>query len=738
METLFLVVVILMLALAVFDLAVGVSNDAVNFLTSAIGSRAATLKTIMIVASIGILVGAVASGGMMEVAKKVMFNPAMFSFQDLIFIYIVVMLTDVLLLDLFNTLKLPTSTTVSIVFELLGASLAITVLKVYTADGSISDIFEYINAAKAIKVIVAIFVSVGLAFTGGWLVQYLLRALVTFDYRKHLRIGGPIFGAVSIVVVMNFILTKGLKHSPLKHSAFVETIAANALPVFGLLFVAGYVYFFIRTRDKDYDPFRTITLFGTFALAMAFASNDLVNFIGVPVAGLEAFQLWSGSGTAPTDFMMTPFVGEGGPANLLLLGLAGAIMIVVLLRSEKAKNVMSTAMNLSRQGPGLEQFWGNDMSRAVVRVAGYAAKGVRYMVPASVRQTIERRYTIARPVTHSSDGTAPPAFDLVRASANLMVAATVITLGTTYKLPLSTTYVTFMVLMGTSLADRAWNRDSAVYRVSGVLAVVGGWFGTAVTAMLTTIVFASIVFFNGFVGIGIVAAIVVTGLVIINRNSAGDDEDETPETLPADWANRSVSDVKEELHERVHKINKKYVDEVRRLIDAIVAEKGKPIRKLDKKIKRRLEENTTRRASITSQMRDAGISQLETGKALFEFYARENQLLRELEDAIAAAKIHVLNMHHPIGEDQAEYLRTYAQLIEDYGAAIDSTEENKAYLIDQRLAAVSEHVDKAVYHHIEGLARDHYSFQNSQLFLGTFIRHVNASNVIHRMYETTK
>ena len=289
METFFLAIVILMLGLAVFDLIVGVSNDAVNFLTSALGAKAAPLKTIMIVASIGVVVGAVASGGMMGIAKNTMFTPSLFSVQDLLFIYVVVMLTDVFLLDLFNSVRLPTSTTVSIVFELLGATLAISFLKVWGAGMPVSDWVMFLNADKALKVIVAIFVSVGFAFTAGWLVQWVMRALMTFDYKRYMRIGGPIFGAASIVVTFNFIITKGLKKSPLHDHPLVLYINENALLIFGSLFVLSLLYYIARGRNKDFDPFREITLFGTFALAMAFASNDLVNFIGVPLAGLEAF-----------------------------------------------------------------------------------------------------------------------------------------------------------------------------------------------------------------------------------------------------------------------------------------------------------------------------------------------------------------------------------------------------------------------------------------------------------------
>ncbi|MEE8245545.1 MAG: inorganic phosphate transporter, partial [Pseudomonadales bacterium] len=480
MEDIFLIFVFVLLAIAVFDLVVGVSNDAVNFLSSSVGSRAASFRTIMIVCSIGIMVGAASSGGLMEIAKRGIFNPSFFTFQDVMFIYIVVMLTDVFLLDFFNAMRMPTSTTISIVFELMGAALAISFLRVLDMNQPVAIWMDYLNTAKAMEMVVAIFLSVAIAFVAGWVVQFVVRGLLTFEYKKYGRIGGALFGGVAIVVVVNFIFTVGLKHSPLQDAVLVTLVSNNPALVYSAVFAGSTAMFFGLGGNKNYDAFKTVTLIGTFALAMAFASNDLVNFIGVPVAGYEAFGYWSASGVPADEYFMDVWAGPAGAgtANQMFLIIAGIIMAVTLWTSKKARNVMQTELDLSRQEEGTERFSGNEPARVFVRFTSFIVSLALKLVPLSLRQAIDRRFSTPSPVLIENPDD-PPAYDLVRAAVTLTIAAALISLGTAMKLPLSTTYVTFMMAMGTSLADRAWSQDTAVYRVSGVLSVIGGWFVTA-------------------------------------------------------------------------------------------------------------------------------------------------------------------------------------------------------------------------------------------------------------------
>ncbi len=737
MEIFFLSIVVLMLGLAVFDLIVGVSNDAVNFLTSAIGAKAAPFKRVMMVASIGVVVGAVASGGMMGLAKNGMLTPSLFSVQDLLFIYVVVMLTDVFLLDLFNSVRLPTSTTVSIVFELLGATLAVSFMKLWHAGMPVNQWFTFLNGDKAITVILAIFVSVALAFTGGWLVQFLMRALMTFDYKRYMKVGGPLFGGVSIVVILNFILSKGLKNSPLRDHAVLTSISDHALLFYGGIFVGAVLYYLIRGRNEHFDPFREITMFGTFALAMAFASNDLVNFIGVPMAGLEAYTLWQSAGGSANAFMMTAFEESGSPSNMLYLFIAGLIMVATLWRSKKARNVISTSVELSRQVETVERFRGNDLARGVVRLFSFLASAVARLVPTFLRQAIDRRYTLVRPKLPGAKDGQPPAFDMIRASVNLMVAAVVITLGTANKLPLSTTYVTFMVVMGTSLADRAWNRDSAVYRVSGVFTVVGGWFFTALSAMTLTAIFGVIVYSFSAVGVALVIALVVLGIYLVNRFTETDAEVTMDLGLPEDWTLMEPDDVKRALHAKVRSISADYAELVATLVNAILQEDAKAIKGLAKRIAKEEERNAQFQNLVADQLRTLDLQHIASGKAVLEYFVRRRELTAEIRAAVDAAAIHVLNLHHPLDDHQADFLRHFSTLVSGYDKELQSDNKDRIKDLEALLEGINDYVETAVAHQVEGLSQDRYGYRNSQLFLGTFIGHLNAANVIHRMHKKT-
>ncbi len=478
--------------LAIADLVVGVSNDAVNFLNSAIGSKAISFRTIMVVASIGIALGAIFSSGMMEVARKGIFNPSEFMFDEIMFIFMAVMITDILLLDFFNTMGMPTSTTVSIVFELLGAAVAMSMIKIWTAGGDFSTVLDYINTSKALEIILGILLSVVVAFSIGAIVQWVTRLLLSYDFEKKAKWVGALFGGIALSAITYFILMKGIKGTSYANQSF-DLIGGMTISHFleqkvwflmGInLLLWSVLSYFLMTAIKV-NIYKLIIGVGTFALALAFAGNDLVNFIGVPIAAFQSYEAWMASGTAATDFSMSVLATKV-PTPTLLLFISGMVMVATLWFSKKARHVADTEINLSREGESNERFQPNVLSRGIVRLTMLISQ-VTLLAPKSLRKKVDARFR--KPTLHLSKEKARelPAFDMVRAAVNLMVAGILISIATSYKLPLSTTYVTFMVAMGTSLADRAWGPEIAVYRVAGVLNVIGGWFGTAIIAFVAS------------------------------------------------------------------------------------------------------------------------------------------------------------------------------------------------------------------------------------------------------------
>jgi len=486
MDNIYLLMLVALAVLAVLDIVVGVSNDAINFLNSAIGSKAISFRTIMIVASLGIFIGAVFSSGMMEVARKGIFNPGEFYFDEIMVIFMAVIITDILLLDFFNTIGLPTSTTVSIVFNLLGASVVMSIFKILDSDTqTLADLGTYINTDKAVTIISGILLSVLISFSVGAFVQWLSRIIFTFQFEKKVKNFGALFGGVALTSITYFIFIKGLKGTPY-YSEMSGFLKSNELV---LVFVSWLVltlfsYFFQKISQKSI--LIVIILVGTFGLALAFSGNDLVNFIGVSMAAYHSYEAWSVSGIDPSLFSMES-LDKKVPAEPLLLFLAGGIMVVTLWFSKKAKTVAETEIGLSRQHDTHEKFKPNLFSRGIVNVFFRSSSLLSFIMPRALREKIEESFDRKDTLIINKDQSVDaPAFDMIRASVNLMVAGILISVATAMKLPLSTTYVTFMVAMGTSLADRAWGRESAVYRVAGVLSVIGGWFLTAIGAFIAS------------------------------------------------------------------------------------------------------------------------------------------------------------------------------------------------------------------------------------------------------------
>ena len=486
MDNIYLYMLIALAVLAVADIVVGVSNDAINFLNSAIGSKAISIRTIMIVASLGIFIGAVFSSGMMEVARKGIFNPGSFYFDEIMIIFMAVIITDILLLDFFNTLGLPTSTTVSIVFNLLGASVVMSLIKIGASDSeTLADIGNYINTDKAITIISGILLSVVIAFSVGAFVQWISRIIFTFQFEKKVKNFGAFFGGIALTSITYFIFIKGLKGTPYykELSGFLKN---NELLIVAIAFFALTTLSYLFQKVSQKSILIVIILVGTFGLALAFSGNDLVNFIGVSMAAYHSYEAWSISGIDPTLFSME-VLDKKVPAEPLLLFIAGGIMVITLWFSKKAKTVAETEIGLSRQNDTHEKFKPNIFSRTLVNLFFGISSGISAVLPKSFHDRIEKSYERNNVFMLSKDQSVDaPAFDMIRASVNLMVAGILISIATAMKLPLSTTYVTFMVAMGTSLADRAWGRESAVYRVAGVVSVIGGWFLTALGAFLAS------------------------------------------------------------------------------------------------------------------------------------------------------------------------------------------------------------------------------------------------------------
>ena len=560
----YFIMIVALAFLAVGDLVVGVSNDAVNFLNSALGSKAISVRKIMILASLGVLVGSVFSSGMMEVARKGIFNPEMLLFSEIMIIFMAVMITDILLLDFFNTLGLPTSTTVSIVFELLGAAVAVSLIKISSLGNEFGDLVNYINVDKASQIILGILLSVFIAFSIGALVQFLARTILSYNYEQKSKWVGSIFGGVALTSISYFILMKGIKGTSYAKesyalldgatiSSFLETeVLLISLISFVLLSLVSYILIF----SFKVNIYKLIIGVGTFSLALAFAGNDLVNFIGVPIAAWQSYEAWIASGV-PADMFSMEVLSTKVPTPNLLLFLAGMVMVVTLWVSSKAKKVTKTTIDLARQRETKERFQPNFISRGLVRFSMNLVKYTSLIVPKKLRNNINTQFEVPVVEMSSKKAVELPAFDMIRASVNMMVAAILISIATSFKLPLSTTYVTFMVAMGTSLSDRAWGSESAVYRVAGVLNVIGGWFFTAFIAFTAAGIIALIIHLGGPTAI---AVLMFGALLILSRNYVShrkeiEEEKNTDALTKAE--SKSIQGVIDESRSNMSKASKK-------------------------------------------------------------------------------------------------------------------------------------------------------------------------------------
>ena len=684
----YFIAVLILLFFAVFDLSVGVANDAVNFLNSSIGSKVAPYFVIMIVASLGILAGVTFSGGMMEVARKGIFHPQFFTMPELITIFMAVMLTDILLLDLFNAHGMPTSTTVSIVFELLGAAVAVSLIKImHAADGSMT-LGEYINSGKAMTIVFGILLSIVVAFVCGAVVQFISRMIFTFNYEKRLKRYGALWGGVAMATITFFILVKGANGTSFMSPETIQWIMTHYVVMLASIFLVSAIVFQILISLFKINILKLVVLVGTFALAMAFAANDLVNFIGVPLAGLNAYQTAVAS-SDPLNITMVALSKKVHSHTALLL-IAGVIMVLTMWFSKKARTVTETEISLGQQEEGTERFESIWLSRSIVSMVLTVVESIKSLTPHVVRDHIGRRMDPSRRPVKARGKQAP--FDLVRASVNLMVASAVVSFATSMKLPLSTTYVTFMVAMGTSFSDQAWGVESAVYRVTGVLTVIGGWFMTALIAFVTSLVFAAIVHYLKVPG---VVLLMLFAAVMIWKNHKmhqvrvqAKEEQKIFNLKKISEAHQAVSNTFEHMAT--------FLKEIRQSLDvsfdALFAQDADTLNLQRKKVKQIQVWSNIIMANVFKVLR---LLQKEEPHISFK-YAQTIRRLQKLSDGhrdiVLRSYVHTSNHHKGLLDVQVEELKQVKMCILDILEKVENTFSKKEIVDYQHIIDLYKHI----------------------------------------------
>jgi len=658
----FIVGVLFLLAIAV--LMVGVSNDAANFLNSALGSKASPFRWIMITAAAGVLIGATFSGGMMEVARKGIFHPDQFFFAEIMIIFLAVMMTDIILLDLFNTFGLPTSTTVSIVFELLGSAVAVSFIKIRHSGEALSNMSNYINTSSALLIIAGILLSVFIAFIVGVIIQWIVRFAFTFNYEKMYIYMASIWGGIAISIITYFIVIKGAKGSSLISENTVHWILDHTWMILSVSLLGWSVILQIIILLTKINILKVIVLIGTFALAMSFAGNDLVNFIGVPIAGFESFKSFHAMSLAdPDTFAMSSLSGPIKTPIVFLLA-AGAIMVATLFFSKKARSVTATTIDLSRQDEGYERFNSSLLARNLVRGSIQVNNVFSKVVAKSIKRYIDKRFH--QQAFNDRKKEENISFDLVRASVNLVVASALIALGTSLKLPLSTTYVTFMVAMGTSLADRAWGRESAVYRITGVITVIGGWFITALCAFLLSFLVASLIHVGGFISISILISLSV--FLIIKTNGLHRKRHQKEKSIKEESVFSSVDDKTfvDTCNKNVRKTLSPIPDIFKMSIDALTEMKRKKSKKVMEEVKDLGKFTKRLRNNLPQVISKLHVDEVETG----HHYVQVIDYLRETVNCMTyiAQSIfeYVDNNHPPLGPFQLEELKDFSNQVNSF------------------------------------------------------------------------
>ena len=734
----YILMLIALAVLATVDLVVGVSNDAVNFLNSAIGSKAIAIRNIMIIASIGVFFGAITSSGMMEVARKGIFNPGMFMFQDIMFIFMAVMITDILLLDVFNTLGMPTSTTVSIVFELLGAAVAISLIKISQNDAeSISSIWNYINYEKASLIIFGILLSVVVAFSVGAIVQFISRLIYSFNFEKRPSYINALFGGFAITAITYFIIIKGMKGTPY-YKDVKYLIEDNTLSIIAGSFLFWTVISQVFIKFFNLNVLKLIIGIGTFSLAMAFSGNDLVNFIGVPIAAWNSYEAWSVSGIEANAFSME-ILAKKVPSNIWLLLIAGAIMVITLWTSSKARNVIKTGIDLSRQGEGHEKFQPNPLSRLVVRASMGINAGLTYVLPAKTIAFVDSKFQ--KPVIElPKDKTYElPAFDMIRASVNLIVAGILISIATSLKLPLSTTYVTFMVAMGTSLADRAWGRESAVYRVAGVINVVGGWFLTAITAFLAAALVAYLISWDMVmipVLLVLVAFLIGRNTIIHRKKSKEVKEQEYIERADLITINGVIEESADHISGVANRVNKLYTNVVNDLSNHDLNK----LRKTDKHVGKLNEEIDNLKDGVFYFIKSLDDTSVQASR----FYILVLGYLQDVAQSISyisrASYKHVNNNHKNLKKDQLKDLKEIDNQLTELLGQVSSIFDLRAFddlediLIEKQ--ALLNDVSNSIEKQVTRIRQEESSPKNTTLYFSILLETQDLISALMSLLQT--
>ena len=721
MDNYYLYIVIILLALAVVDLIVGVSNDAVNFLNSAIGSHVAPRYVILIVASFGIVAGSLMSSGMMEIAQKGIFHPNEFYFSEIMIIFMTVMITDIILIDLFNTFGLPTSTTVSLIFGLLGSAVAVASVKILSNDGSLAMLSRYINTDKALMIISGILISVVLAFITGTVLMYFSRILFSFNIKRSYHYFGAIFGGFAITVLTYFIIMRGVEGASIVPMEVIEYLNNNATKILLISFLGWAIVLQMLSAFFQFNIFKTVVLLGTFALALSFAGNDLVNFIGVSMAGLKSFQIYMANpGIAPDHLSMTELAG---PINtsVYYLVIAGLVMVITLWISKKARTVTETEVNLARQDSGVEQFGSTQLSRSIVRQSINFFGTIRRVVPAPISRFIDSRFDESKAQRTKAGKDGAPSFDLIRASVNLTASSILISFATSLTLPLSTTYVTFMVAMGSSLADRAWGRESAVYRVTGVLTVITGWFFTAFIAFSVAMLVALAISFGG--KLAVVAILAITAYAMVKTHFVHKKKYEAKHQKPEeDEMTFEESNIVRTCIRDVQEALKNSIDIYRLTIQGVSTEDRRLLKRVNIRVEELNAEAKKLKYNITDTLSKFKADAIETG----HFYVQVIDYLREIAHSLsfvtAPSYQHIDNNHKGFNKAQQQELKEInnkvSLLFEKIINMISDNDFTDIPTIITAQQEVIESINTARKNQVKRIKANDTGTRNSVLFLG--------------------
>lgn len=735
----YIILVILLMVLAFADLVVGVSNDAVNFLNSAIGSKVASRKNIMIIASFGILIGALFAGGMMEVARKGIFNPQMFNFHEVMIIFLAVMFADIILLDIFNTFGLPTSTTVSIVFELLGAAMIAALIKLSINGENGDEILSYINSSSALTIISGIFISVGVAFVFGLAIMYLVRLFFTFNPATQTQYQGIIWGALSLSSITYFLLFKGLEGALFIPASFIAWTKENTSEMFMISMLIWGIILFALAKFAKFPILKIVVLAGTFALAMAFASNDLVNFIGVSVAGFEAYETWKASGVDADSLLMVS-LSKAYPAPTYMLVIAGIVMIITLWFSKKARTVTETEVSLGRQAEGLERFSSNPFARGLVRLTWKPMKKDNHQTSSGFKKWIYSRFTPFKPMGTDHQIDNPPAFDLVRASVNLSVSSSLIAFATSLKLPLSTTFVTFMVAMATSLSDRAWGRDSAVFRVSGVLSIILGWVLTAFIAFAVSGFFAFIMFKFDMYGVGFLVLFTIFFIAFTIRlhnkkeksNANILESTMKTEIIPARQIINSTSG---SLADSLDAVADGFVA----AIEGLLTEDRKKLREALKAMERLEKSNEEFKYTFYNSIRRIQEEMSEGSRLYLMAYDIEQDLVQSAVFVTETARKHVEDMLGALDEVQAVNIRKISQDLSLFFKDCSQITRNRNHLqydeIKAKKKILLEEIENLITYQAKGIKNETYSARNSILVFNILLETKDLISISARLVK---